>query len=178
MRLLTLALFLWTLSPLLASETRAEKLSDGYALLFDLSSDEKNADGVFLFKTATPETKETVKRLADLFRRVNHQLKAWSDADSTIDLDVTHLPALEVETRKGIASQHAHEVFATKTPAFDKLFLTLQWQSIYYALNMVKALEKQETSTERRHVLAQWVVEFEQLRVEVSEMLTLSTFNE
>ncbi|MDE1169617.1 MAG: hypothetical protein PW734_00165 [Verrucomicrobium sp.] len=182
MRLFLLALLtVLTLSsvraeaPVRAGFTRAEKLSDGYALLLNLCNEDKNADGIFLFKTALPETKETIKRLAALYKQIAKELEAWDKQDESLDLKNRHLPAVEAEARKEISAAHAKEIFAAKTPAFDKLYLTLQWQSLYYGMNLAKSLEKLETNPERRRALAEWLKEFDRLRSEVSRMIPLPT---
>lgn len=150
--------------------TRTGQLHEGYAILYDLAEKEKNANLIFVMKTGEPWTKETTKEIADLYAKIDHDLSAWASDDS-FDLQATHLPAIETDTRSALNSAHTHDLFATKGDPFDHLFLTLQWQSLFYGTYLLENLQKDETNPSRLKALAGYEREMRRLLERVSEKI-------
>jgi len=146
------------------------QLHEGYAILYDLAEKEKNANLIFVMKTGEPWTKETTKEIAELYGKIDHDLSDWAEADD-FDLQATHLPAIEVETRAALDSAHTHELFSVQGPPFDHLFLILQWQSLYYGAYLLENLQKDETNPSRLKALAGYEHEMRRLLERVSEKI-------
>jgi len=150
--------------------THTGQLHEGYAILYDLAEKEKNANLIFVMKTGEPWTKETTKEIAELYGKIDHDLAAWADADN-FDIQASHLPAIETETRNALDSAHTHDLFATKGDPFDHLFLILQWQSLYYGAYLLEGLQKDETNPARLKALAGYEHEMRRLLQRVSEKI-------
>jgi len=150
--------------------TRTGQLHEGYAILYDLAEQEKNANLIFVMKTGEPATKEVTKEIAELYGKIDHDLSGWAD-DDKFDLQATHLPAIEVDTRAALNSAHTHDLFATKGDPFDHLFLILQWQSLFYGAYLLENLQKDETNPSRLKALAGYEHEMRRLLERVSEKI-------
>ncbi|MEM9227439.1 MAG: hypothetical protein AAGA45_05685, partial [Verrucomicrobiota bacterium] len=80
----------------------AETASDdqaGYALLYNVVSQNKDVDDLLMIKSPGKDIEAWVKEVAKLCGEVNNQLEAWKKAGSVTNLEDTHLPEAEVKAR-------------------------------------------------------------------------------
>jgi len=177
MKLLRASFCLFTLAALpltlaqAGTDGTAARLHEGYGLLHDLADQEKNADGIFLFKHAPDATKENVRQLVAVFKRIDHDTEAWLKADGLDPATAEHLPQVEAETRKAIQSQRAHEIFAVKGDPFDRLYLRLQEQSATYGMNLLAATRKYEGDAEREKALAAFERDLRRIKARLDAQL-------
>jgi hypothetical protein len=159
------AVLLSIILPLPAAEPAP---SDAYAILYGLSAKERKAELIFWVKDASDGTHAVTKKIANLYGRIGDDLKRWAAADRTIDLKTTHLPPLEVETRETIDRGHTKEMMEdVKGKAFERMFMVLQYQSLWYGYALTQTLSEHEDNPERKKALNKYSQELRHLADEV-----------
>jgi hypothetical protein len=84
------------------TEVNASEFSEGYALLYDLVSKEKQSSLLSIIKTMSPELKSLLERISETSKATAKELETLVRIDPTRNLKVTHLPRIEQAARDSI----------------------------------------------------------------------------
>src|SRR5256885_233448 len=76
--------------------------NEGYSLLYELTSKQRDVDKILKLKHASPNVAAVIKEIAQTFRQATEQLDQIVKTDAGLRFNSTHLPTLEVKTRASI----------------------------------------------------------------------------
>lgn len=131
------------------------ELIDGYKLLYDLVSQEKDVPNLLIIKNETPSLRAFIReigRTASLVQKDLEQLKpSLKEAGDP-------LPAAERQTRQAIKKTRTRELLRSRGTDFELRLVLSQLEALTYAAHLAQSLAAGESSPERRKMLA----EFEQ----------------
>jgi hypothetical protein len=153
-----------------SAEITAADLPAGYALLFDLLSDEKNVSKLLLVKKERGELDKLINDIADAAKEAHKRLEQLGKG-AQFNLENHQLPALETATRDGIAKEKAQHLLKSKGAEFEFYLLSTQHQALTYGIHLVRSLGLVESDRGRREFLSQTGARFDQLRERVSELM-------
>ena len=145
--------------------------SEGYAILYDLVSDEKNIKILSFIKRERPEFKALLKRISATAKETATGLETFAKKDPQLNLKITHLPLLEQKTRESIGAQTQKQILKNSGEALESLLLMTQVESMNYAAHLAKVLAERETDSARRQFLQNASAKFAGLHDEVYQML-------
>jgi hypothetical protein len=144
---------IWILSGCAILEPRAkEDLSEGYALLYDLVSKEKQSSQLSIIKTMSP-----VEPLA----RINPPL----------NLEVTHLPRIEQAQRESIDKETTKQMLRSTGVDLEFNRVSSQLAAVNYAVHLARSLAIVETNPCRKEFLQRTDRKFSELHGQVYKML-------
>jgi hypothetical protein len=146
--------------------------NEGYGLLYELTSKERNVDKILIVKTANSHVAAEIKRIAQIFGQAHDQLDAFAKQDARLRFGTTRLPTLEKKTRDSIESQTTKELLLSSGRDFDLQLLLTQAQALQYASHLTKALDGQDGNTHRKSFLAQFSKQCEQQHQKVIQLLS------
>jgi hypothetical protein len=128
--------------------------NQGFSLLYEFLSKEKDVDKLLLIKSETPEVQSIIKKIAAASANAATKLAEFAREDSTIDLEVQSLPEMEQETRAAIESAKAKTLLFSKGPRFEVLLLVAQAEGLAYGGYLAEVLSGVEESPEKKEYLA------------------------
>jgi hypothetical protein len=142
-----------------------EKLSHGYALLYELMADEGNAEKIFVLKKASERTKSMVRVISAVSREAKTRLESFAAADPALKLDRSSLPEVEAGTRKAISKATAKRLLLGAD--FEVRFLNSQAKAAQYASYLARTLAEEDHHPERREWLEKVGSVFERLEEKI-----------
>lgn len=145
--------------------------SNCYSLLYDLLGDERNVSKILIIKSERVELKDLIKRISETAGRGADQIKAFAQADATLSLETTMLPAGEKATRDAIAKSRTHELLHTSGQEFEENLLLTQIESMGYAQHLAKVAATFEPNARQVSYLHGLSEEFGKLRGETIALL-------
>lgn len=131
------------------------ELIDGYKLLYDLVSQEKDVPKLLIIKNETPPLRAFIKeigRTASLVQKELEQLKP------RLKDSADPLPLAERQTRKAIEKTRTRELLRSRGADFELRLVLSQLEALTYAVHLAQSLAAAESSPARRKMLT----EFEQ----------------
>jgi len=146
-----------------AERSQAAVLTEGYSLLYDVVSKQKNADLLLKLRDAKPAVRDVVTAMAEEAGNLSDWLEQRKDQleSESIELDAANLPELEAAARQAIESD------TTKQLLFgDRLeprLLVSQMKSAAYLSALAWELADRETSQDR----AEWLNRFAERMTEL-----------
>lgn len=152
-------------------EISVSEKSEGYAILYDLVSDEKQISKILIIKKERPEFKTLVKRIASAAKETARGLEAFAKKDPQLNLKTTRLPTVEQKTRDSIAAQTGKEILKSSGDPFEAKLLMTQVEGLNYAAHLTKVLAEMETDLKRRQFLQNASGKFTGLHDEVYQMM-------
>ena len=168
---LTLAA-MWLLSACatLASGAK-ENLSEGYALLYDLVSKEKQASQLSLVKTISPELKSLLERISETSKVTAKELETLARVDPPLNLKATHLPRTERATRESIDKETTTQMLRSTGVDLEFNMVSSQLAGMNYTAHLARTLAGVETNPRRKAFLLQTDRKFSDLHGQVYKML-------
>jgi hypothetical protein len=145
--------------------------SEGYALLYDLVSKEKNVSKLLLIKRDTPQLKAVVKKIAAASKQATAELEKLAKSGEPLNLKITHLPRIEQKSRELIDAETGKALLHAKDVQFEFMLLNSQAEGMNYAAYLAKALAGVETNPVRQEFLRRTEKTFSQLHDEVYQMI-------
>jgi hypothetical protein len=153
-------------------ESRAkEDLSEGYALLYDLVSKEKQASQLSLVKTISPELKSLLERISETSKVTAKELETLARVDPPLDLKATHLPRIERAARESIDKETTKQIFRSTGVDLEFNMVSSQLAAMNYAVHLARSLAVIETNPRRKEFLRQTDRKFSDLHGQVYKML-------
>jgi hypothetical protein len=127
----------------------------GYALLYDLLGDEKDAAKLRFIKRERPELKELVNEISARCREAHQRLEAFGKADRSLNLKNLGLPADEVAARKAISRFKEKALLTEKGKDFEVQLLLSQNEALTYGAHLAKISITCESRPDRVEFLRQ-----------------------
>jgi hypothetical protein len=144
----------------------------GYALLADLSGDEKDVSKLRFFKHERPELKALLQDIASTNRVVYEALQRFAKADPALNLKDTGLPSAEVEARKAISKSKESAILSSKGKDFEVELLLDQNEALTYGSHLAGVIAPAEPDPQRREFLEQLAATLGRLQQRVLRMLS------
>ncbi len=153
------------------SKISVSEKSEGYAILYDLVSDEKHISKLSIIKRERPEFKSLIKRIAVAAKETATGFEAFAKKDPQLNLKVTHLPMAEQKARDSISSQMGKQILTSSGDPFESKLLMTQVEGLNYAAHLAQVLAEMETDLTRKQFLEKAAQKFTGLHDEVYQML-------
>jgi hypothetical protein len=178
--LITLAA-IWLLSGCVSLEPRAEEgaptkvnaagISEGYALLYELVSKEKQSNLLSIIKKESPELKSLLERISETSKATAKELDTLARIDPPLNLKVTHLPKLEQAARESIDKETSKEILHSDGVDLEFHMVSSQLAGMNYAAHLARSLAIVETNPRRKEFLQRTDHKFSDLHGQVYKML-------
>ena len=128
--------------------------SNGYALLYQLMTDEQNVSKLRYFKHEQPDVKDLINRIAAASGAAAKQLEAYDKEDGGLDLKNQDLPPGEQTTRDAIASTKKWDLLGHTGEHFELSLLLTQSEAMNYGWHLAEVAGKNDSRPERACYLA------------------------
>jgi hypothetical protein len=128
-------------------------LNEGYSLLYEVLSKQKDVDMILIVKSEEDDVDDLITRIATSCGQAAEQLKAIAEADDTVKLDVTGLPVIEENTRVAIESTSMKDHLLSFGWKFELILLLSQDDALSYVSHLAGVLEKEEENPQRKAFL-------------------------
>jgi hypothetical protein len=129
-------------------EPRAkEDLSEGYALLYDLISKEKQSSQLSIINTLSPELKSLLERISETSKATTTELETTTTELETLgrihpplNLKVTHLPRIERAALESIEKETRREILQSKGVDLEFIMMSSQLAGMNYSAHLARSL--------------------------------------
>src|SRR5258708_33030268 len=105
-------------------------LNEGYTLLDQLMSDEKDVSKLLIVKREPAAVVETIKSIAARAGEAHKQLEAFAKADARLNLKLKTLPLIEQETRDSIGKARTKELLFQNSKKIELPLLLTQNEAL------------------------------------------------
>jgi hypothetical protein len=136
-----------------ANKNERATWSNGYALLYQLMSDEQNVSKLHYFKHEQPDVKELINRIAAASGEAAKQLETYDKEDGGTDLKNQDLPPGEQTTRDAIASTKKWDLLGHGGEHFELSLLLTQSEAMNYGWHLAEVAAKNDSRPERAKYL-------------------------
>jgi hypothetical protein len=153
------------------AKVNVSEFSEGYALLYDLVSKEKQSSLLSIIKTMSPELKSLLERISETSKATAKELETLVRIDPTRNLKVTNLPRIEQAARDSIDKETSKELLQSKGVDLEFHMLSSQLPAMNYAAHLARSLAVVETNPRRKEFLLQTDRKFSDLHGQVYKML-------
>ena len=163
---------IWVLSACAILEPRAkEDLSEGYALLYNLVSKEKQSSHLSIIKTISPELKSLLERISDTSKVTAKELDTLARINPPLNLEVSHLPRIEQAARESIDKETTKQMLRSTGVDLEFNMVSSQLAAMNYAAHLARSLAVVETNPRRKQFLQRTDRTFSDLHGQVYKML-------
>lgn len=128
-------------------------LQNGYALLYDLFSDEKDVSLLRFIKSEQPELKTLMLDISRVAGEAHQRLEEFGKADPKLNLKNEGLPLAELAARKSISTQKIRTLLHSKGNEFQLHLLLSQNEALVYGANLCQVTAASETDSTRANFL-------------------------
>lgn len=128
--------------------------SNGYALLYQLMTDEQNVSKLRFFKHEQPDVKDLINRIAAASGAAAKQLEAYDKEDGGTDLKDQDLPPGEQTTRDAIASTKKWDLLGHTGEHFELSLLLTQSEAMNYGWHLAEVASRNDSHPERARYLS------------------------
>ncbi len=149
-----------------------KQVSQGYALLYDLVSRNKDVSKILILKSVSPEGKQLIDDIAAACTDATHQLETYAKTDPTLHLKDMGLPHMEQATRDAIDKAKSKELLLAHKSTFERDLLLTQSESMNYGKYLAGQVAAADTDPERKAWLNSLGEQFSELLARVVERLT------
>jgi hypothetical protein len=123
--------------------------SHGYALLFELLSQEKSLSRLLAVHSERPDLNAQIEAIAEVCGAAHERLEELAEADPSLDLEDPGLPTAEVETRESIKKARIKVLLSESGEEFELQLLLAQNEALTYALHLTEVLARAEPDPAR-----------------------------
>ena len=172
---------IWALSACATLEPRAKEeaptnvkvseISEGYALLYDLVSREKQSSLLSIIKKESPELKSLLERISETSKATAKELETLARLNPPLNLKVTHLPRIEQAARESIDKETSKETLHSKGADLEFHMVSSQLSGMNYAAHLARSLTAVETNPLRKEFLQRTDRKFAELHAQAYKML-------
>lgn len=135
------------------NKTERATWSNGYALLYQLMSDEQNVSKLHYFKHEQPDVKELINGIAAASALAAKQLEAYDQQDGGADLKNQDLPPGEQTTRDAIASTKKWDLLGHTGEHLELSLLLTQSEAMNYGWHLAEVAARNDSRPERARYL-------------------------
>jgi hypothetical protein len=153
------------------TKVNAAEISEGYALLYDLVSKEKQSSLLSIIKKESPELKSLLERISETSKATAKELDTLARIDPTLNLKVTHLPRIEQVARESIDKETSKEILHSDGVDLEFHMVSSQLAGMNYAAHLARSLAMVETNPRRKEFLQRTDRKFSELHGQVYKML-------
>ena len=172
---------IWVLSGCVISEPRdkagttstvkVSELGEGYALLYDLLSKEKQSTLLSLIKKESPELKSLLERISKTSKATATELETLAHLNPPLALKASNLPRLEQAARESIEKQTSKELLHSDGAGLEFNMVSSQLAGMNYATHLARSLALVETHPLRKAFLQRTDRRFSELHAQAYKML-------
>jgi hypothetical protein len=166
-----------TRCPAMGSKTEKEKawkeedLANGYALLYGITSKEKNLDMLLVVKTAGNPTKELVNKITILYSNLFDYLEGLEINRKKIAQVGNGLPVAETSSRVTIEQTKTKQLLGRSGREFDLTLLSSQIEALAYSSALLDNIAKNESSPSNRRQALDYQKRLDSLQMKAWEQL-------
>jgi hypothetical protein len=128
-------------------------LNEGYSLLYDHVSKQKQSDKILLIKLESKDVKALITEISDNAERIQKALDKLAAQDPRLEVKLQSLPEIEAESRKSASFERLKDLLAKSGKEFERLLLLTQSGVLNTERHLSKVLSKKETNRERKAFL-------------------------
>ncbi len=128
-------------------------LNEGYSMLYDAVSKQKQSDKLLLIKLESKDVKTVIGGLSDAAERIQKDLEEMAKLDPRVELKLQPLPAIEVEARKSANLERLKDLLGQTGSEFERLLLLTQSGALNSERHLAKTLSEKETSPQRKKLM-------------------------
>jgi len=129
--------------------------NEGYSLLYDLMSDEKDVSKLLLIKHEQSDVGELIKEIARTCAEAAKHLERFEKADPHLHLKMTGLPKAEVQTRELISKTSGKELLSKGGEKFEIRILLTQSEALRYGSHLAIVVQMMENDSDRKTFLGE-----------------------
>lgn len=149
--------------------------NEGYSLLYKLISDDTDVNKIVIFTRADDSVVNLVKEIASASAAAKKQMDEFPKSDNHIEYDEQDLPKLEEKGRELQSSQDAKGLLTSSGKDFEVLLIFTQAQATDYAVQLSKAILKNEKDPTRISFLTNLSKQFADFHERLMGMLTVKS---
>ena len=153
------------------TDLKVSDISEGYALLYDLLSKEKQSSLLSIFKEESPELKSLLERISETSKATATELEILARLNPPLNLKVTHLPRIEQAARDSIDKETSKEILHSKGVALEFNMVSSQLAGMNYAAHLARSLAVVETNPRRKEFLQRTDRNYSKLHGQMYKML-------
>lgn len=144
----------------------------GYALLYDLATQQKHSNLLSLIKKESPELKGLLERISKTSQAIATELETLARMNPALDLKATHLPRIEQATRDSIAKETSKEILHTNGMVMELTMVSSQLAGMNYAAHLARSLALVESNPRRKEFLERTDRTYSELHARAHKMLS------
>ncbi len=145
--------------------------NQGYSLLYQLLSDEKDVSKLLLIKREAPEVGELLKDISKVSGNAVKELESFSKADPHLHLKMPGLPVAEQQARDLISKTKAKELIAKTGDKFEIRILLAQSEALVYGAHLAAVIQPNEADPARKRALANISEQYQQLHQRLIDLI-------
>jgi hypothetical protein len=133
---------------------KARVRNEGYSLLYQLMSQDKDVAEILIIKHADPPVAEVIKEIASNCAQARKELDLFHEKDRHLSFEMANLPEFEQQTRAAIESTVTKQLLTSSGKTFERRLLFTQTEAMNYAAHLAQVLHEQEDNANRKSFLA------------------------
>jgi len=149
----------------------ASDMSAGYALLYELVSNEKRSSLLSLIKRESPELKSLLERISETSKATAKELDTLATIHPPLNLKVTHLPRIEQAARDSIDKETSNQILRSRGVDLEFNLVSSRLAGMNYGAHLARSLAVVETNPWRKDFLLRTDRKFTELHGQVYKML-------
>lgn len=157
--------------PLPADASGLMQLNAGYALLYDLMSEEAKVAEILKIKHADKQLSQLLQDISAVAKDAVKQLDTYKTEDPSLKMDKTHLPAVEVSSRSYIKNATTVDLLLPGRTRFETLMLLSQFSAMRYGRYIAVSLETADANFARSQWLRELASKLSDFQSRAFEML-------
>jgi hypothetical protein len=152
------------------TKANVSEIGEGYALLYDLVSKEKQSSLLSIIKKESPELKSLLERISETSKATAKELETLARIDPPLNLKVTHLPKIEQAARESIDKETSKEILQSEGVHLEFHMVSSQLAAMNYAAHLARSLAVVEINPRRKEFLQRTDRKFAELHSQVYKM--------
>jgi hypothetical protein len=155
----------------LSEDSRLGIRNQGYSLLYQLLSDEKNLSKVLLIKKEERDVGELVRKISNVSGDAVKQMDAFAKTDGHLHYHMEGLPSAEKETRDLIGKTREKEVLTKGGEKFDLRILLTQSEALTYGAHLAIVVQSHEQEPTRKAFLGDLSRQLQELHQSLIDLM-------
>jgi hypothetical protein len=157
--------------PPAAEDSRLAIRNQGYSLLYQLMSDEKDVSKLLIIKKENSDVGDLVKKIAQTCGAAAKQMEAFSKSDPHLHNRMDGLPQAEKETRDLIGKTRAKELITKTGDKFELRLLLTQSEALTYGAHLALVVQSHETDPARQKFLGDLSSQLQELHQALIDLM-------
>lgn len=158
--------------PLEKLDAADQRMVEGYSLLYELMSKQKELDGIFMIKSASEPTKQLARDISGTSNTAARRLEQWAKANPAHGIRQPNLPAVELDARAMIEEKTTVSLL-TAGDDFELRLLLTQVDATNYGAAIASVLAESDSNEQRAQFCTELAEQYTKLNERVRERLAL-----